>query len=78
MTDIRTLEISILYYANAIHGTKRDAFNHNEFYISNLSNILAYLYNQTVMKAMWMHCQNAMLHTQYKAKTSRCRSLTIN
>lgn len=49
MADIRTLEISILYYAN---GTKRDAFNNNEFYISNLSNILAYLYNQTVMKAM--------------------------
>lgn len=52
MADIRTLEISILYYANVIHNTKEDAFNRNEFYISNLSNILAYLYNQTVMKVM--------------------------
>lgn len=68
MADIRTLEISILYYANVIHGTKRDVFNHNEFYISNLSNIPAHLYNQTVMKAIWTLRQSSTLHTRYKAR----------
>lgn len=49
MAGIRTLEISILYYANVIHGTKRDAFNSQyNFYISHLSNIPAHLHHQTV------------------------------